>query len=110
MKRLIMVMALLALSSCHKIDARSRELVSKEYFVPGMTCGGCIIAVKLALGKSDQLKIIDKNIDIGVARLQFDKESYKIGETDCEVTTSIEKVTEFKVFLDKDHTKRGCRP
>ena len=105
-------MTLLALSSCQanedKKNVSSENIISKKYFVKGMTCGGCIFGVKMALGKSETLKIVDKDIEVGQATLQFDKKNYEASTTDCEVTKSIEKETEFKVFLDKDHTKRAC--
>jgi len=112
MKLLILMMTLLSLFSCHandkkKVNISNRDVISKKYFVKGMTCGGCIIGVKTALGKAHSLNILDKDIEVGLATLQFDKKSYKESITDCEVTKSIEKVTEFKVFLDKEHTKRA---
>ncbi len=113
MKFLIMIMVLMGLNSCQgKSDGKNRitskNLVSKKYFVKGMTCGGCIIGVKTALNKSEELSIADKNIDVGEAVLKFEEKNYKEAATDCAVTKSIEKVTEFKVFLDKEHTKRAC--
>jgi len=113
MKLLILMATLLSLTSCQasddsKVNISSKDIVSKKYFVEGMTCGGCILGVKTALGKAGSLNILDKEIEVGQATLQFDKKSYKESVTDCEVTKSIEKVTEFKVFLDKEHTKRAC--
>lgn len=113
MKIVILMVILLSLTSCQASDDKktnisSKDVITKKYFVNGMTCGGCIIGVKTALGKADSLNILDKDIEVGQATLQFDKNSYKESVTDCEVTKSIEKVTEFKVFLDKEHTKKAC--
>lgn len=90
-------------------DIQSSELVSKKYFVKGMTCGGCVFGVKAALGKAESLNIAGKDISAGEAVLQFDKKSYKENSTDCEVSKIIEKFTEFKVYLNKDHTKKACK-
>lgn len=113
MKLLILLATVLSLTSCQASDEEkamvsSKDKISKKYFVKGMTCGGCILGVKAALSKTNSLHILDRDIEVGQATLQFDKKSYKESVTDCEVTKSIEKVTEFKVFLDKEHTKRAC--
>lgn len=113
MKYFMTFLFLISLISCHASDKDSKDLsnknlIAKKYFVKGMTCGGCIVGVKMALKKSEELKITDKEIGVGEATLKFKKENYKNATTDCSVTKSIEKVTEFKVFLDKEHTKRAC--
>lgn len=112
MKIFILVIMLITLISCQANDKKSnvlsKNIISKKYFVKGMTCGGCVLGVKAALGKSKNLNIFDKNIEVGQATLQFDKKNYKASTTDCEVTKTIEKVTEFKVYLDKKYTKRAC--
>lgn len=111
MKGLIIAFVLVSVSSCNANDEKAvdtKNLISKKYFVKGMTCGGCIVGVKAALNKSANLKISDKDIDVGEATLKFEKSNYKEAITDCEVRTTIEKVTEFKVFLDKEHKKRAC--
>ena len=113
MKLLVLIVTLLSLISCHAsenktIEGSNKDLLSKKYFVKGMTCGGCIIGVKMALNKANALNILDKNIEVGQVILRFDKKKYKDSLTDCEVTKSIEKVTEFKVFLDEAYTIRAC--
>jgi len=113
MKILILIITLLNFTSCQANDDKKgitekKDIVSKKYFVKGMTCGGCILGVKTALNKSEKLKIIDNDIDVGEATIHFEKNNYEESKTDCAVTKSIEKVTEFKVFLDKEHTKRAC--
>ena len=80
-----------------------------SYFVKGMTCGGCIFGVKSALGKADSLNILDKDISVGKAILQFDKNKTDEAKLNCKVTKAIEGSTEFTVFLDKDHTKPACK-
>jgi len=113
MKTLILMMTLMTLTSCQESKTADKnelgsDVVSKNYFVKGMTCGGCIIGVKSALNKSVGLNIFAKDIEVGKATLQFKKKNYKKSLTDCAVTKSIEKVTEFKVFLDSGLTKRAC--
>ena len=84
------------------------DLVSKNYYVKGMTCGGCILGVKISLNKSEKLKIHDRKISVGKMELRFIKEDYKKRKTDCEVSNSIEKYTEFYVYLDEKHTQKAC--
>lgn len=111
MKNLMLIFILSFISSCNANDKNiiaEKDLVSKKYFVKGMTCGGCILGVKTALNKSEKLKIVKKEIGVGEATLKFEKSNYSQKITDCEVRTTIEKVTDFKVFLDKDYKKRAC--
>lgn len=113
MKYFITFLFLISLILCQASEKDNKDLsnqniIAKKYFVKGMTCGGCIVGVKMALNKSEGLEIADKEISVGEATLKFKKENYKNVTTDCAVTKSIEKVTEFKVFLDKEHTKRAC--
>ena len=120
MNKLILLITLFLFISCQSCQtcqasdqakgATQEKLVSKKYFIKGMTCGGCILGVKTALNKSTELKISDKDIGVGEATLKFETNNYKEASTDCDVTKTIEKVTEFKVFLDKEHTKRACEP
>ena len=70
------IFALILLISLLPASGYSEEVVSKKYFVKGMTCGGCILGVKVALKKSDNLKIEDKEISVGVADLKFEKKNY----------------------------------
>ena len=68
MKGLIIAFVLVSVSSCNANDEKAvdtKNLISKKYFVKGMTCGGCIVGVKAALNKSANLKISDKDIDVG---------------------------------------------
>ncbi|MAF76678.1 MAG: hypothetical protein CME60_00850 [Halobacteriovoraceae bacterium] len=95
--------------SMFSIIGHAEDLISKKYFVKGMTCGGCILGVKVALKKAESLKIEDKEISVGVTDLKFEKKNYLPEKTDCEVSKAIEKFTEFKVFMDKEHTKKACK-
>ena len=54
------------------------------------------------------IRCAGKDIEVGEATLRFKKSNYKEAITDCDVTKTIEKVTEFKVFLDKDYTRKAC--
>lgn len=111
MKNLFFITVFILLSSCNasqKKEVDIRNLVTKKYFVKGMTCGGCIIGVKIALNQATEFNITDKKIEVGEVILKFEKENYKEEKIDCSITKTIEKVTEFKVFLDKEHTKRAC--
>lgn len=86
----------------------SSEIITRNYFVKGMTCGGCVFSVKSALNKEENLGVAEKDISVGIARIIFKKESYKEKETDCNVTMAIESKTEFKVFLDQNLTTKAC--
>lgn len=86
----------------------SSENVTRNYFMKGMTCGGCIFSVKSALNKEEDLGIAEKDINVGTAKIIFKKESYKIKETDCKVAKAIENKTEYKVFLDQNLAKKAC--
>ncbi len=111
MKNLFIIILLVLESSCNAKDRKNidaKDLISKKYFVKGMTCGGCIVGVKTVLNKSTELKIADKDIKVGEATLRFEKKNYKKSTTDCDVTKTIESVTEFKVFIDRNHTKKAC--
>lgn len=111
MKILLIIFVSFSIVSCNANDTKiidAKNLVAKKYFVKGMTCGGCIVGVKTALNKSTELKIAEKDVEVGEATLKFEKSNYKEAVTDCDVTKTIEKVTEFKVFLNKEHTKRAC--
>lgn len=103
------IFALTLLISLLPAIGYSEEAVSKKYFVKGMTCGGCILGVKVALKKADNLKIKDKEISVGVADLKFEKKNYVAEKTDCEVSKAIEKFTEFKVFIDEKHSIKACK-
>ena len=112
--KFLIIFSLVIIVSCQgknsekKVNINPQDVVSKKYYVKGMTCGGCILGVKTALNKSEELKIVDKKIDVGSATIQFSKDFYQSNDIDCKVTKSIESVTEFKVFLDIKHTKRAC--
>jgi len=71
-----------------------------------MTCGGCILGVKTALNKS-KLEFVDKDVNVGTAFISFKKDKYN-NKIDCNITKTIKKVTEFKVYLDEEFTKRAC--
>ena len=102
-------LAVILFISVFSIIGHAEDLVTRKYFVKGMTCGGCILGVKVALNKAESLKIEDKEISVGVADLKFSKKNYLSEKTDCEVSKAIEKFTEFKVFMDKGHTKKACK-
>lgn len=82
--------------------------VTKDYYVRGMTCGGCILGVKVALKKAEGVKFLDQNVSVGIASIKFDGKQYNGEETDCNVSKAIEKYTEYNVFLDKAHKKLAC--
>lgn len=104
----------LIFSSCQKktikeVKGTNKHFVSKKYFIKGMTCGGCILSVKLALNKAENLKIVNKNITVGIVTLQFMKREYHEKITNCIVSKTIEKMTDFTVYLNKGHTKKACK-
>ena len=82
--------------------------LTKNYYVKGMTCGGCILGVKIALKKAEDVKFLEQNVSVGVANIKFNEKLYKGEETDCKVSKAIEKYTEYKVFLDETYKKPAC--
>lgn len=86
----------------------AEEQVTKKYYVKGMTCGGCILGVKVALKKEARLNIKKQDISVGIAELSFLKDEYKKDKTDCTVTKAVEKYTEFSVYLDEKFEKKAC--
>lgn len=99
------------LSSCNAAESNNSansNLVAKKYFIKGMTCGGRIISVRTTLGRSKELNIVDKDVSVGEAMLKFAKKDYQENLTDCEVSNTIEKFTEYKVYTDKNHTQKAC--
>lgn len=113
MKIWILMLSVMVLTACQlfgrKEDLKKAEnLVSQTYFIQGMTCGGCVLTVKMALNKSEKIKIETHRIEVGKATLQFKKNRYDASNTDCHVMHTIEKLTDFKVFLDAEYTKRAC--
>lgn len=89
-------------------SALADNFITKDYYVKGMTCGGCIFGVKVALKKAEGVKFLDQDVSVGVASIKFDEKLYNGEETDCKVSKAIEKYTEFKVFLDQNHKNVAC--
>ena len=89
-------------------SALSSDTVTKDFYVKGMTCGGCILGVKLALKKAEDVTFLEQNVSVGVASIKFKEKQYNGKETDCKVSRAIEKFTDYKVFRDKDHEKLAC--
>lgn len=115
MKANILFLALILSTSCNYFNKKetinsivSKNVISKTYFVKGMTCGGCIFSVKNSLKNADDLNILDKDINVGMAILKFKKSEYKGKNTDCSLTKIIESKSNFTVFLDKDHQIPAC--
>ena len=103
MKKLILVVTFLI-----SVSAIASDSVTKNYYIEGMTCGGCILGVKIALKKAEGIKFLEQNVSVGVANLKFNEKLYNGEETDCKVSKMIEKYTEYKVFLDKAYKKTAC--
>lgn len=90
-------------------DIEIKDGVAKEYYVKGMTCGGCIIHVSTALGKdSGNISYEHKKIGVGILKLTFKNGSYMGNETDCAIKHSIESQTEYKVYYDQQYKKAVC--
>lgn len=103
MKKIILLLTFLI-----SFSTLADNTISKEYYVKGMTCGGCILGVKVALKKAEEVQFLDQNVSVGVASIKFNAKQYNGKETDCKVSKAIEKYTEHKVFLDKAHKKLAC--
>lgn len=90
-------------------DIEIKDGVAKEYYVKGMTCGGCIIHVSTALGRdSKSISYDDKKIGVETLKLTFKNGSYKNNETDCAIKHSVESQTEYKVYYDQQYKKAVC--
>ncbi len=103
MKNIILLLTFLI-----SVSTLADNTISKEYYVKGMTCGGCVLGVKVALKKAEGVQFLDQNVSVGVASIKFNVKQYNGKETDCKVSKAIEKYTEYKVFLDKAHKKLAC--
>lgn len=103
MKKIILLLTFLI-----SFSTLADNTVIKNYYVKGMTCGGCILGVKVALKKAEGVKFLDQNISVGIASIKFDEKQYNGVKTDCKISKAIEKYTEYKVFLDKAHKKLAC--
>jgi len=88
--------------------AIASDSVTKDYYVKGMTCGGCILGVKVALKKAENVTFLEQTVSVGVASIKFKETQYNGKDTDCKVSKAIEKYTDYKVFLDKAHEKIAC--
>lgn len=90
-------------------DIEIKNEVAKEYYVKGMTCGGCIIHVNTALARDfKRISYQDKKIGVGTLKLTFKSGSYKNNETDCAIKHSIESQTEYIVYYDQQYKKAVC--
>ena len=85
------------------------DTVTKKFFVKGMDCVGCISNVKKAFKKENKLTFIKQKLRVGKAELTFEKSSYIKGKTECLVANTVEKATEYFVFLDKEHKVPACK-
>ncbi|MFG1485608.1 heavy metal-associated domain-containing protein [Halobacteriovorax sp. RZ-1] len=103
MKKIILLLTFLI-----SVSIQADNTVTKDYYVKGMTCGGCILGVKVALKKAEGVQFLDQNVSVGIARIKFNEKQYNGEETDCNASRAIEKYTEYKVFLDKAHKKLAC--
>ncbi|RZF21723.1 hypothetical protein DAY19_08520 [Halobacteriovorax vibrionivorans] len=103
MKKIILLLTFLI-----SFSILADNTVTKDYYIKGMTCGGCILGVKVALKKAEGVKFLDQNVSVGIASIKFDEKQYNGAETDCNVSKAIEKYTEYNVFLDKAHKKLAC--
>ena len=63
-----------------------------------MTCGGCILGVKVALKKAEEVQFLDQNVLVGFVSIKFNEKLYNDKETDCKVSKAVEKCTEHKYF------------
>ncbi|WP_419168267.1 hypothetical protein [Halobacteriovorax sp.] len=104
MKKLNLLIALLISTTTFASNS-----VTKNYYVKGMTCGGCILGVKVALKKAEIINFLEQDVFVGVVKIKFNKKFYSGDKTDCKVSEAIERYTEFKVFLDQGHNNLACK-
>ena len=64
MKNIILLLTFLI-----SVSTLADNTISKEYYVKGMTCGGCVLGVKVALKKAEGVQFLDQNVSVGVASI-----------------------------------------
>lgn len=83
--------------------------VERDYFVKGMTCGGCVFGVKKALKRAGltQEEIVevdhkkpDPEHKVGHAKVRFAKDQYRGEETDCKIIKEIKDNPGYVAYLD----------
>ncbi|MGE4233108.1 MAG: mercuric transporter MerT family protein [Bacteriovoracia bacterium] len=87
--------------------------IERDYFVKGMTCGGCVFGVKHALKKAGiaDLQIVevdyktpDPKNKIGHAKIRFSKDQYLGQEIDCKIVREIRQSPGYVAYWSKDNT------
>ncbi|MBI3535697.1 MAG: heavy-metal-associated domain-containing protein [Deltaproteobacteria bacterium] len=91
-------------------STKKEGIFERDYFVKGMTCGGCVFGVKKALNRAgiENSQIIDvdyKKPDpdkkIGHAKVRFSKGSHKGLETDCKIAREIKNNPGYIAYWDQ---------
>ena len=101
-------------------EAKSQPAaIERDYFVKGMTCGGCVFGVKKALSRAGIEKSQVEEVDykkpdpehkIGHAKVKFSKDQYHGEETDCKIIKEIHDNPGYVAYLnptDTDPCKLG---
>lgn len=89
------------------------QTIERDYFVKGMTCGGCVSGVKKALSRAgiEKNQIIDVDYSkpdpehkIGHAKIRFSESQYRGQETDCRIIKEIKDNPGYIAYLDPANT------
>lgn len=96
-----------ALGSKNKKLEGEGKFIEKSFFVKGMTCAGCIVAVEKAL-LQEKSSIKDYDVRVGEMRIQFYRETYQGAKTDCLVEKLVQGETPYHVYLDKTFQTKAC--
>lgn len=108
--RLVLVISCgLLIQTNSNARAASNNMISKIYYIKGMTCGGCAFQINKALeGDLSSIQYAEKKITVGAITLTFKNENYNGTGSDCKVKESIEGKTEYKIYADEKHEKPVC--
>jgi len=99
--RRILLSCVAGIALLFSTSASSAETARTTLTIKGMTCGGCVAAVKLQLRKSDGVTAYDVNLENGEAQVTYDpgktdpkKIAESVSKTGFEATVKGEKKAE----------------
>ena len=104
LRNLVVATCLLALASGPSLATEETTKASTTLDIKGMTCGGCVAAVKVALKKTEGVEAYDVSLEKNEADVQFDP-----SKTDAEKIAAAVSKTGFKASVkskDEDSQKK----
>ncbi len=97
LRNLVVVTCLLALALGSTLATEETTKTSTTLDIKGMTCGGCVAAVKVALKKTEGVETYDVSLEKNEAQVQFDP-----GKTDPEKIAMAVSKTGFKASVKSE--------